>query len=76
MYSPKINEELIPILYKEAKENKLPMTKYVSMIIENHLFHLPEEYKIGRICCENIEQSSSDTLGKSQERGQEVRRDC
>ena len=28
-YSPKIKEDLIPSLYKEAKERKLPMTKVV-----------------------------------------------
>ena len=27
MYSPKINEEIIPALYKLAKEKRMPMTK-------------------------------------------------
>jgi len=30
MYSPKIDEALIPALYQEAKELKMPMTKLVN----------------------------------------------
>lgn len=37
MYSPKINENLIPRLYQLAKVLKVPMTKLVSNIIEEHL---------------------------------------
>lgn len=33
MYSPKINEELIPILYKMGKDLKLPMTEVVDMMV-------------------------------------------
>jgi len=34
VYSPKINEAFIPILYKEAQRRKIPMTKLVNEIIE------------------------------------------
>ena len=33
MYSPKIDEDLIPILYKMAKAKSRPMTKIVNDII-------------------------------------------
>lgn len=33
MYSPKIDEELIPTLYWRAKENKVPMTRLVNGIL-------------------------------------------
>ena len=37
MYSPKISEQLIPIIYKKAKEEKKPMTKVVNDIIREKL---------------------------------------
>jgi hypothetical protein len=37
MYSPKINEEFIPALYRLAKERKQPMTQLVNEIIGNYL---------------------------------------
>lgn len=37
MYSPKIHEDLIPILYKIGKEQKMPMTKVVDDIIRRYL---------------------------------------
>ena len=37
MYSPKINEELIPHLYRWAKSEKVPMTTLVNRIIANEI---------------------------------------
>jgi len=37
MYSPKISEELIPYLYREAKEEKIPMTNLINKIIKKHI---------------------------------------
>ena len=37
MYSPKINEEFIPVLYKVAKVQKIPMTRLVNQIIEERI---------------------------------------
>lgn len=37
MYSPKIDEELIPPLYRLAKEKKIPMTRLVNGIIRSAL---------------------------------------
>ena len=37
MYSPKIKEELIPVLYRLAREMEIPMTRLVSSLIEKAL---------------------------------------
>ena len=37
MYSPKISEDLIPIIYDKAKENKMPMTKIVDELLRDGL---------------------------------------
>jgi len=37
MYSPKIDEGLIPVLYRLAKERKIPMTRLVNEILRNAL---------------------------------------
>lgn len=35
MYSPKISEDLIPVLYRMAKERKTPMTRLVDGMIRD-----------------------------------------
>ena len=42
MYSPKIDESLIPIIYTKAKEAKIPMTKYVNLILRDKLIDTTE----------------------------------
>jgi len=37
VYSPKIRENLIPVLYRLAKVKKIPMTVLVNEIIEDYL---------------------------------------
>ncbi len=37
MYSPKISEDLIPILYRLRKKKKKPMTKVVDEILRKEL---------------------------------------
>ena len=37
MYSPKISEELVPALYRLAKERRMPMTRLVDGIIRRSL---------------------------------------
>ena len=37
MYSPKISEELVPVLYRLAKDLKMPMTRLVDGIIRQAL---------------------------------------
>ena len=33
MYSPKISEELIPVLYRMAKDKRMPMTQLVNALL-------------------------------------------
>ena len=37
MYSPKISEELIPIKYRKAKQEKRPMTRIVNDLLRESL---------------------------------------
>jgi len=37
MYSPKISEEFIPYLYREAKATRIPMTELVNKIIKKYI---------------------------------------
>lgn len=37
MYSPKIREELIPVLYRLAKHKRMPMTKLVNHLLRESL---------------------------------------
>ena len=37
MYSPRIREDLIPHLYRKAKEKGKPMTKLVNEVLETYL---------------------------------------
>jgi len=46
MYSPKISEELIPIIYTKSKEARKSMTKYVNEILRSHLVEKVEDKPI------------------------------
>jgi len=37
MYSPKVSEELVPVLYRLAKERRMPMTRLIDGIIRQAL---------------------------------------
>jgi hypothetical protein len=37
MYSPQISEDLIPLIYRRAKEKKKPMTRIVDEILRESL---------------------------------------
>ena len=43
MYSPKIREDLIPKIYRAAKNAKVAMTKWVNQVIEEALPPDPEQ---------------------------------
>jgi hypothetical protein len=43
MYSPKIDEELIPRLYRLRKLKRVPMTRLVNGILEKALPEMEEE---------------------------------
>lgn len=57
MYSPKIKEDLIPLLYKLAREKKKPMTKVVDEILRSNLNEPREESP-----CQKKEYESAETL--------------
>lgn len=48
MYSPKINEELIPDLYKIAKAKKIPMVRLVNDILSETLKNIRLEGQVVR----------------------------
>jgi hypothetical protein len=43
MYSPKINEELIPRLYRLRRLKNIPMTRLVNGILQNAISELEKE---------------------------------
>jgi hypothetical protein len=43
MYSPKIDEELIPRIYRLGKLKKTPMTRLVNEILQRALSEIEEE---------------------------------
>ena len=55
MYSPKIDEELIPRLYRLRKLKKIPMTRLVNGILRSALPELEEESK-KELDCTNTEK--------------------
>ncbi len=62
MYSPKIREDLIPRIYRAAKEAKLPMTAWVSKTLEKSLPEVTSEQpQIPNERKENYESSRNRT---------------
>ncbi len=43
MYSPKIDEELIPRIYRLGKLKKMPMTRLVNEILQRRLSEMEEK---------------------------------
>ncbi len=43
MYSPKIDEELIPRIYRLGRLRKLPMTRLVNEILQRRLSEMEEK---------------------------------
>lgn len=50
MYSPKIKEDLIPIIYKKSKIINKTMTKLVDEILRNQLIEYVSEEIVYRCC--------------------------
>jgi hypothetical protein len=61
MYSPKIDEELIPRLYRLRKLRRIPMTRLVNEILRSGLPALEEEERQKEIACSNIETANART---------------
>ena len=61
MYTPKIDEELIPRLYRLRKLRKMPMTRLVNGILRSVLPVLEEEERKKALACSNIEKANAGT---------------
>ncbi len=61
MYSPRIDEELIPRLYQLRKLKKMPMTRLVNGILRSVLPALEEEEEKKALACSNIEKANAGT---------------
>ncbi len=75
MYSPKIDEELIPVLYDRAKSRKIPMTELVSELLRESL--LKEEalnYRLQTSVSNHIGSTEESVL--KEERKSEVGESC
>ena len=59
MYSPKIDEELIPRLYRLRKLRKMPMTRLVNGILRSALPALEEEEGKKELGCLNIDKADA-----------------
>ncbi len=66
MYSPKIKEEYIPILFRLSNVQRIPMTKLVNRIINDYL------KKNGINGMKIIEPEKGDDANDRQEKDQEV----
>lgn len=72
MYSPKIRDDLIPRIYRAAKGAKVPMTRWVSEVLERALCD-----PVGHETATSEEQphqgkkeeSNNDDQGKQRQRG-------
>jgi hypothetical protein len=61
MYSPKIDEELIPRLYRLRKLKKIPMTRLVNGILRSVLPALEEEERKKELACSKIDKANAGT---------------
>ena len=67
MYSPKIDEELIPRLYRLRKLKKIPMTRLVNGILRSMLPALEEEERKKELTCATTDKANfrDDGIGGS-----------
>ena len=63
MYSPKINEELIPRLYRLRKLKKIPMTRLVNEILRSTLPTLEEEERKKELACATTDKTNVQHIG-------------
>ena len=60
-YSPKIDEELIPRLYRLRKLKNMPRTRLVNEIVRSALPPLEEEEKKEELACSNTDKANAGT---------------
>jgi len=63
MYSPKIDEELIPRLYRLRKLKKIPMTRLVNGILRSVMPALEEEERKKELACANTDKATAQHVG-------------
>jgi hypothetical protein len=63
MYSPKIDEELIPRLYRLRKLRKIPMTRLVNEILRSVLPGLEEEEGKKEAACSDTDKTNARRAG-------------
>lgn len=63
MYSPKIDGELIPRLYRLRKLKKIPMTRLVNEILRSVLPALEEEEREKELACANTDKAKALHVG-------------
>ena len=61
MYSPKIEEELIPRLYRLRKLKRMSMTRLVNGILRSVLPALEEEERKKELACSKIDKANAGT---------------
>ena len=61
MYSPKIDEELIPRLYRLRKLKKIPMTRLVNDILRSVIPALEAEERKKELGCLNTDKANAGT---------------
>lgn len=60
MYSPKISEELIPVLYRMAKARGIPMTTLVNELLSKGISEEPDPSSETSIIQEALEEDDSE----------------
>jgi len=63
MYSPRIDEELIPRLYRLRKLRKMPMTRLVNGILRSVLPALEEEERKKTLACSITDKANARNNG-------------
>ena len=58
MYSPKIKEEFIPVLYRLAKEQKVSMTRLVNDLVASGIKRLERRKSYEQSTCDRLRRSS------------------
>ena len=70
-YTPKIRQDLIPILYHLAKRKRIPMTRLLNQIVENYLHQMEgalREMKAREITKHLLERRQNEKRERAQKR--------
>jgi hypothetical protein len=61
MYSPKIDEKLIPVLYRTAKAEGIPMTELVNRLLTDALVRENPPQRAQSLICAESNRSQADS---------------